>query len=98
MRYAVLVGLLAVLVATIASWPDQPRSVGKLIEGKRVGLGQSITEVRAALGEPVQITKTDTYWKTTENWVYREGERTFLLTFEAGKLLQIAERLTGVRQ
>jgi hypothetical protein len=98
MRYAVLVGLFAVLVAAIASWPAQTRSVGKLIEEKRVGPGQSFSEVRAALGEPAQILKTDTYWKTTEDWVYPEGERTFLLTFESGKLLQIAERLPGARK
>jgi hypothetical protein len=71
-------------VAAIGSWPAQTRSIGRLIEEKQVGLGQSFSEVRAALGEPAQINKTDTYWKTTEDWVYPEGQRTFLLTFEAG--------------
>ena len=95
MRYAVLVGLFVVLVAAIASWPNHTRSVEQLVQAKRVEPGQSSTEVRAALGEPAQITKTDTYWKTTEDWMYQEGDRTFLLTFEAGKLLQITERLVG---
>jgi len=98
MRYAALVGLFAVLVAAIAVWPAQTRSVGKQIQEKRVGPGQSSTQVRAALGEPTQILKTDTYWKTTENWVYREGGRMFLLTFEAGKLLRVAEQLPGGRE
>jgi len=95
MRYAVLVGLLAVLVAAIANWPTHARSVEQLVQTKRIEPGQSSTEVRAALGEPAQITKTDTYWKSTEDWMYREGDRTFLLTFEAGKLLQITEQLVG---
>ncbi len=95
MRYAVLVGLLAVMVAAIASWPKQTRSVEQLVQAKRVEPGQSSTDVRATLGEPAEITKTDTYWKTTEDWTYREGDRIFLLTFEAGKLLQITDRLVG---
>ena len=98
MRYAVLVGLLAVLVAAIASWPSHTRSVVQLVQAKRIEPGQSSTEVRAALGEPVEIAKTDTYWKTTEDWIYREGDRTIRLTFEAGKLLQITERLVGAGQ
>jgi hypothetical protein len=95
MRYAVLAGLLAVLVAAVANWPTHTRSVEQLVQAKRIEPGQSSTEVRAALGEPAQINKTDTYWKTTEDWIYPEGDRTFLLTFEAGKLLQITERLVG---
>lgn len=97
MRYAVLLGLFGALAVAIAVWPVQSRSIGKQIQEKRIGLGQSSTEVRAALGEPTQIRKTDTYWKTTEDWVYREGGRMFLLTFEAGRLLRIAERLPGAR-
>ena len=95
MRYTVLVGLLAILMAAIASWPTHTRSVEQLVQAKRIGPGQSSTEIRAALGEPARITKTDTYWKSTEDWIYQDGDRTFLLTFEAGKLLHITERLVG---
>jgi hypothetical protein len=96
MRYAVvLIGLLGVLVLAIASWPSETRSFAQRIQAKGVEPGQSQTEVRAALGEPTEISRTDTYWKTTEDWIYREGNRTFVLTFEAGKLLRITERLVS---
>jgi len=95
MRYAVLVALLVVLVTAVASWPKQTRSVEQLVQARRIEPGQSSTEVRATLGEPAEITRTETYWKTTENWLYRDGDRTFQLTFEAGRLLQITERVVG---
>jgi hypothetical protein len=95
MRYVVLIGLLGVLALAVASWPSETRTVEQLVRANRVEPGQSSTEVRAALGEPTEISRTDTYWKTTEDWIYRERDRTFVLTFEAGKLLRITERLVG---
>jgi hypothetical protein len=72
-------------------WAGDPSQVREQIQLKRVVPGQSAREVRTAIGEPTKILKTQTYWTTTEDWVYGEGKDAILFTFEEGKLKKISQ-------
>ncbi|MGE5848517.1 MAG: hypothetical protein ACM362_00135 [Candidatus Methylomirabilota bacterium] len=79
--------LLLVLGALV--WAGETSQVRERIQQK-VALGQSAREVRTTIGEPTKILKTQTYWTTTEDWVYGEGKDAIFLTFEEGKLKRIS--------
>jgi len=92
MRFWILIGLtmLLSLCATLAMPADQ-NLIREHIQQKRIVAGQSFKDVRTLIGEPTRITKTQTYWETTELWVYGEGKDAISLTFREGRLKQIAE-------
>ena len=91
MRYRVFGFMFLIASALVtASWPADPGQIGEQIEQKKIVLGQSPRDVRAAIGEPTKITKVQTYWRSTEDWVYGEGKDAFSFTFQEGRLTRIA--------
>jgi hypothetical protein len=82
--------LLLVPILVTATWPADQGQIRERVQEKRIVLGQSPREVRTAIGEPTMITKVQTYWESTENWVYGEGEDAFSFTFQDGRLTRIA--------
>mgnify|MGYP001094047282 CR=1 FL=1 len=92
MRPWILVGLtlLPSLCATITLPADQSQ-IREHVQQKRIVAGQSPKDVRTLIGEPTKIMKTQTYWETTELWVYGEGKEAISLTFRDGRLKQVSE-------
>ena len=86
-----LVALLLVPALLTVGWPDDPGQIREQIRQKKIVLGQSPRDVRTVIGEPTKITKVQTYWKSTENWVYGEGKNAFSFTFQEGRLTRITE-------
>jgi hypothetical protein len=82
---------LAVLAFGAWVWAADSSQVREQIDQKKVVPGQSVRDVRTAIGEPTRIVKTQTYWTTIEDWVYGEGKDAILLTFEGGKLKWISD-------
>lgn len=92
MRLRVLVmALLLVPALLTVGWPSDPGQIREQIQQKKIVLGQSPRDVRTAIGEPTKITKVQTYWKSTENWVYGAGKDAFSFTFQEGRLTRITE-------
>ena len=71
-------------------WAGDASQVREQLQLKKVVPGQSAREVRTTIGEPTKILKTQTYWTTTEDWVYGDGKYAIFLTFEEGKLKRIS--------
>ena len=92
MRFWIFIGLtlLLSLYATI-SMPADRNHIREHIQQKRIVVGQSPKDVRTLIGEPSRITKTQTYWETTELWMYGEGKDAISLTFREGRLKQIGD-------
>jgi hypothetical protein len=92
MRLWTVIGLTVILslCATIAMPADQ-NHIREQIQQKRIVVGQSFKDVRTLIGEPTRITKTQTYWETTELWMYGEGKDAISLTFREGRLKQIGD-------
>ena len=92
MRLWIFVGLtvLLSLCATIALPADQ-NHIRVHIQQKRIAAGQSPKDVRTLIGEPTKIMKTQTYWETTELWMYGEGRDAISFTFREGRLKQITD-------
>lgn len=92
MRLWIFVGLTVVLslCATITLPADQ-NHIREHIQQKRIVAGQSPKDVRTLIGEPTKITKTQTYWETTELWMYGEGKDAISLTFREGRLKRISD-------
>lgn len=86
-----MVALVLVPVFVTVSWPADHNQIREQIQQKKIVLGQSPRDVRAAIGEPTKITKVQTYWESTEDWVYGEGKDTFSFTFQEGRLTRISE-------
>jgi hypothetical protein len=84
------IGVLLLVLGALV-WAGETSPVREQIQQQKVVPGQSPREVRTAIGEPTKILKTQTYWTTTEDWVYGEGKDAILLTFEEGKLKKISE-------
>ena len=91
MRYTIfaVILFLALTVARVG-WPTDPDQIGEQIQQKKIMLGQSPKDLRAAIGEPTKVTKVRTYWQSTEDWVYGEGKDAFSFTFQEGRLTRIA--------
>jgi hypothetical protein len=70
-------------------WPSDQIQVREQIQQKKVVLGQSPRDVRAAIGEPTKITRVQTYWDSMEDWIYGEGKDAIRLTFQEGRLTRI---------
>jgi len=92
MRLWISIGLavLLLLFATI-TFPGDQNQIREQIQQKKIVLGQSPKDVRTLIGEPTKITKTRTYWETTELWVYGEGKDAISLTFREGRLKRISD-------
>ena len=84
------IGVLLLALGALV-WAGDTSQVREQIQQKKVMPGQSARDVRTAIGEPTKILKTQTYWTTTEDWVYGEGKDAILLTFEGGKLKWISD-------
>lgn len=80
--------LVAVVVAV--TWPADQGQVREQIQQKKIVLGQSPRDIRTVIGEPTRITRTQTVWGSTEDWIYGEGKGAISLTFEEGKLTRIS--------
>jgi hypothetical protein len=92
MRLKILMLLLLLAPALVTvSWPADHGQIREQIQQKKIMLGQSPRDVRMAIGEPTKITKVQTYWESTEDWVYGEGKDAFSFTFREGRLRRIAE-------
>ncbi len=83
------IGVLLLALGALV-WAGETNQVRVQIQQKVIP-GQSAREVRAAVGEPTKILRTQTYWTSTEDWVYGEGKDAILLTFEEGKLKGISD-------
>ena len=84
-----------VLVASVlvtVTWPADQSQIRERIQQKKVMPGQLTRDVRLAIGEPTKITRTQTEWETTEDWVYGEGGDSIALTFVEGRLKRITDR------
>jgi hypothetical protein len=88
------IGVLLLALGALV-WAGETSQVRQQIQQKVIP-GQSAREVRAAVGEPTKILKTQTYWTSTEDWVYGEGKDAIFLTFEEGKLKGISDRSQSV--
>ena len=88
-----ILGLMLLLVSALVtiSWPADHGQIREQIQQKKIVLGQSPRDVRTAIGEPTKITKVQTYWESTEDWVYGEGKDAFSFTFQEGRLTRIAQ-------
>ena len=86
-----VVALLLVPVLITSGWPADHGQIREQIEQKKIVLGQSPRDVRQAIGEPTKITKVQTYWDSTEDWVYGEGMNAFSFTFQEGRLRRVTE-------
>jgi|GEM_PF-1290844 len=84
------IGVLLLALGALV-WAGETRQVRDQIQRKEVMLGLSARDVRTAIGEPTKILKTQTYWTTTEDWVYGEGKDAIHLTFEEGRLKKISD-------
>jgi hypothetical protein len=92
MRIKIFLFMLLLVPAIVTvSWPADHAQIRELIQQKKIVLGQSPREVRAAVGEPTKITKVVTYWESTEDWVYGEGKNAFSFTFQDGRLTRVAQ-------
>lgn len=92
MRLKMLViALLLVPTLITVGWPADHGQIREQIQQKKIVLGQSPRDVRTAIGEPTKITKVQTYWESTEDWVYGEGKDAFSFTFQEGRLTRITE-------
>jgi len=89
-----VIALLLVPVLVTASLPADHGQIREQIQQKKIVLGQSPRDVRTAIGEPTKITKVQTYWESTEDWVYGEGKDAISFIFQEGRLTRITE---GVR-
>ena len=83
--------LLLLLAVGALVWGADTGQVRDQIQQKKVMLGHSARDVRTAIGEPTKILRTQTYWTTTEDWIYGEGKDAVFLTFEEGKLKKISD-------
>ena len=91
MRLKILMLLLLLAPALVTvGWPADHGQILEQIQQKKIVLGQSPRDVRTAIGEPTKITKVQTYWESTEDWVYGEGKDAFSFTFQEGRLTRIA--------
>lgn len=86
-----LVPVLLVSLLVALSWPADQVQIREQIRQNKIVLGQSPREVRAAIGEPTKITRTQTDWETTEDWVYGEGKDAISFIFQKGRLRRITE-------
>ncbi len=91
MRFPLLLVPLLLLVLVTLSWPADQVQIREQIQQKKIVLGQSPREVRTVIGEPTKITRTHTYWETTEDWVYGEGQDAISFIFQGGRLRRITE-------
>ena len=95
MRFKLFVmALLFLPMLVTVGWPADHGQIREQIQQKKIVMGQSPRDVRAAIGEPTKITKVQTYWESTEDWVYGEGKDAISFTFQKGRLTRITE---GVR-
>ncbi len=95
MRFKLFVIVLLFLPMLVTvGWPADHGQIREQIQQKKIVLGQLPRDVRAAIGEPTKITKVQTYWESTEDWVYGEGKDAISFTFQKGRLTRITE---GVR-
>ncbi len=94
-RLGLVIGL-GLLAVGAWVWAADTSQVREQIQQKKVVPGQSAREVRTAIGEPTRILRTQTYWATTEDWVYGDGKEVILLTFEEGKLKGISDESRSV--
>ena len=85
-----MLGVVLLVLAGL-TWGADSGQIREQIEQKKIVPGLSLRDVRAAIGDPTKITKTKTYWATTEDWVYGEGSDAVSLTFEEGKLTRITD-------
>ena len=85
-----------VLALVTVSWPADDGQIREQIQQKKIVLGQSPRDVRSAIGEPTTITKVQTYWQSTEDWVYGEGQDAFSFTFQEGRLTRITKGAQSV--
>jgi len=92
MRWKMLVAA-ALLIPAVGAvgWPGDQTQIREQIQQKKIVLGQAPKEVRAAIGEPTKITKVQTYWDSTEDWIYGEGSSAISFTFQGGRLTRITE-------
>ncbi len=86
MAVAVIVPVLVTM-----TWPADHAQIQEQIQQRKIALGQSPRDVRTAVGEPTKVTKTQTEWQTTEDWVYGEGKGAISFTFVAGRLTRITD-------
>jgi SHS2 domain-containing protein len=92
MRWVMWVTLALVgAVLVTVTWPADQVQVREQIQQKKVVPGQLAREVRMVIGEPTRITRTQTEWETTEDWVYGEGKDAIAFTFVAGRLKRITD-------
>jgi hypothetical protein len=89
MMWMAMVLVAAVLVAE--TWPADQSQIRERIQQKQVMPGQLTRDVRLAIGEPTRITRTQTDWETTEDWVYGEGRDAIAFTFVEGRLRRITD-------
>ena len=92
MRWKILaLALILMPMVSAVGWPAERSQIGEEIQQKKIVLGQSPRDVRMAIGEPTKITKTRTYWASTEDWVYGEGAEAIRFTFQEGRLTRISK-------
>ena len=91
-----VIALLFVPTLVTVGWPADHGQITEQIQQKRIVLGQSPRDVRTAIGEPTRITKVQTYWESTEDWVYGEGKEAFSFTFQEGRLTRITKGARSV--
>ena len=92
MRIVAWVATALVLSALVTlTWPADSGQIRDQIRQKKITLGQAPRDLRAAIGEPTKVTKIQTEWETTENWVYGEGRQAIAFTFVAGRLTRITD-------
>ena len=92
MRFATW-GAVAVLVTVLVTltWPADSRQIRDQIQQKKIALGQAPRDIRTVIGEPTKVTRIQTEWDTTEDWVYGEGKEAISFTFVAGRLTRITD-------
>jgi hypothetical protein len=92
MRWKVFLAA-ALLIPALGAvgWPGDQTQIRELIQQKKIVLGQAQRDVRAAIGEPTKITRIQTYWDSTEDWIYGEGKDAVSFTFEEGRLTRITD-------
>jgi hypothetical protein len=71
--------------------PDWPNDICNIIGDKKISIGMTSTQVKAAWGRPYKINTTDTAYGTREQWVMSDSYNSSYLYFDNGILKSIQQ-------